>query len=278
MAGSLTPLGARRLRNTLLLLVFSGAALLAHLTYGVTLHRPDFVTGWLLFALMIALACYNMRKRLSFLPIGSSSAWLQFHIYAGLFTVVLFVIHVGLRFPNGRLELLVTALFAIVAGSGIIGIILSRTIPRYLAARGEEVLFERIPEMRRRLQQQVEDLVMRSAADSASTTIHDFYKEHLQRFFLGQRNFLAHIMGYQRVRHRLPQLIESWDRYFEEDERQVMHEIKELVCAKDDLDYQCALQALLKGWLFVHVPITQALLLFALLHGVLAHVYSGSVQ
>ena len=45
---------------------------------------------------------------------------------------------------------------------------------------------------------------------------------------------------------------------------------------KDQLDFHQAMQGLLKGWLFVHIPLTYALLLFALVHLVLVYAFSGA--
>ena len=49
-----------------------------------------------------------------------------------------------------------------------------------------------------------------------------------------------------------------------------MTQLAEFVRAKDNLDFQRAVQGMLKGWLFVHIPLTYALLLFAAVHGLLA--------
>ena len=48
-----------------------------------------------------------------------------------------------------------------------------------------------------------------------------------------------------------------------------------LVRRKDDLDFHEARQRLLKLWLFVHIGLTYALVLLALLHGLLAHAFRG---
>ena len=54
-----------------------------------------------------------------------------------------------------------------------------------------------------------------------------------------------------------------------------MKEFEDRVCAKDDLDYQYAMQATLKYWLFLHVPLTYSLLVFILSHMVLVFAFSG---
>jgi hypothetical protein len=46
---------------------------------------------------------------------------------------------------------------------------------------------------------------------------------------------------------------------------------------KNALDYQYALQSTLKIWLFVHVPMTYSLLVFAVTHGALVISYTGVV-
>ena len=54
--------------------------------------------------------------------------------------------------------------------------------------------------------------------------------------------------------------------YLEEREQEAMRQIAVQIQLKDDLDYQRSLQSVLKTWLFVHVPLTWTLILFALFH------------
>ena len=61
------------------------------------------------------------------------------------------------------------------------------------------------------------------------------------------------------------------------DERQTMQLIATKVREKNALDYQYALQSTLKIWLFVHVPMTYSLLVFAVTHGALVISYTGAV-
>ena len=50
-----------------------------------------------------------------------------------------------------------------------------------------------------------------------------------------------------------------------------------MVRKKDDLDYHTAMQGRLKMWLFVHIAMTWSLLIFSVVHGVLAHAYGGGL-
>src|SRR3954462_5319260 len=96
--------GRQRFWGILLLILASITVLAAHMRWGGKLPKYAYLTGWVLMAVMTFLAMYNGRKKIPFLPAGRSEAWLQLHIYAGYFTVVLFALHVDFRVPDGWFE------------------------------------------------------------------------------------------------------------------------------------------------------------------------------
>jgi len=265
----------RRWRNLIILLCVSVVTVIVYTVYWLQLRHTGFITGWTLFLLMLALAGYNARKKLPFLPLVSSANWLQFHLYAGFFTFVLFLLHVRFRVPAGTLEVILAGLYCAVFGSGIVGLGLSRAIPARLTTRGEEVIFERVPMLRRRLGEELEGLIARAVASTASVTLPDFYARRLLAFFEGPRHFWWHLAQSNRPVHTLlNELLDSY-RYLSAAEQKIADEIADLIRIKDDLDYHSAHQALLKYWLFVHIPLTYSLLLVALLHGVMVYAFLG---
>ena len=161
-------------------------------------------------------------------------------------------------------------LFAAVAVSGLIGLGISRWVPPRLTLHGENVIFERIPASRITVRQEVEKLVIASVPATNSTTIADFYERRLRAFFEQPRHLSSHLLGYSKPLHGLLSEVTALDRYLNAAERQVMDEIADYIRLKDNLDFQLAAQGLLKGWLFVHIPLTYALILLGLVHGVLA--------
>ena len=62
--------------------VVAGFAIYASLTR-IDLGRPEFLTGYVLFGLMLLLAAYNARKKLSMIPAGRSAYWLAGPIVGG---------------------------------------------------------------------------------------------------------------------------------------------------------------------------------------------------
>jgi hypothetical protein len=71
--------------------------------------------------------------------------------------------------------------------------------------------------------------------------------------------------------------IEAMDRYLNDNERDAVALILERAHLKDDLDYQWARQLVLKGWLFVHIPLTFSLLILAALHVFVVYGFRGNL-
>jgi hypothetical protein len=249
-----------------------------HAEYANVVPRIAYLSGWLLFAVILILTFYNARKKLSFLPLLTSEGWLQFHIYAALLTAVLFCVHISYKFPTGWFECSLAAIYALVMLSGFFGLFASRGIPKRLTTRGGEVLFERIPGIRRQLQERAETLALKSVEDVKSATIADFYARELKGFFEGTRNVIPHWFEVRTPINLILNKIADLNRYLNESERATMNEIAILVRQKDGLDYHYSLQLILKLWLFVHIPLTYCLLLWTLAHIVLVFAYSGGAR
>ncbi len=268
----------QRWRRTGWLLLFSAATLAAYARWAPEFPRLSYLSGAILFFVMVVLALYNGRKKLPFLPLGTSESWLQLHIYAGFFTVTLFLVHIRFRMPAGWFEIILAWLYILVTGSGVVGLLVSRTIPKRLTTRGGEVLFERIPAIRRGLQEQAETLALKSMPEVHSITIADFYIRHLQDFFEGPRNLYLHLLEVRRPLNVLQNQIADLNRYLNERERETLTKISALVRQKDGLDYHQSLQLLLRGWLFIHIPLTYSLLIFSVVHIVLVYAFSGGAR
>ena len=253
--------------------LFAVATLFAWLiNYALRVHlrRAGLITGLMLFAVVILLTLFNARKKLPFLPLLRASTWMQVHIYVGFLSCVLFLLHAGWRIPRGGLETGLAILFYLVSGSGVVGLAISRWMPPRLTLLGENVMFERIPALRTTVRCEVEEMVVESIAKTQSSTISDFYELKLRRYFSRRRNFWHHIVGYGKPLFKLLSEVQAVDRYLNADERGIMTRIVEMIHVKNNLDFQQARQGLLKGWLFVHIPLTYSMILVAAVHGFLA--------
>lgn len=257
-------------------LVLGAITWVLHATHEIALTHRAFISGWALVAAMVFLTLYNLRKKVDFLPaIFASRHWLWAHLVVGYWSVWVFVLHVGVGLPEGILETLLWIQFVVVIASGVFGHYISRRFPRLLADRGQEALFQRIPVLIRTQRLRVEAAVLRAAAEGESSAIPEFYTAHLIAFLAGPRNLVAHLMNSRRTRERLLRALDGLEKVSARGQVEVIAELREAVCGKDDLDFHYAHQAMLKYWLFLHVPLAYSLLLVAALHVVLAYAFGG---
>jgi hypothetical protein len=103
----------------------------------------------------------------------------------------------------------------------------------------------------------------------------DLYTNHLQSFFRGPRNFTAHLIGSQRPLKRLTDEIDNLSPYVDQQSREKLAAIKNLVVDKDQLDFARVYLGLTKAWLFVHVPVTYALVVLTVLHVLVVYAFSS---
>ncbi len=242
-----------------------------------SLWRDGYTTGYVLIGSLFFLAAFNLRKKLPFLPgIGSASVWMRLHIYVAFFSIAVFAGHVGWHVPNGGFERCLAGLYVLVAGSGIYGLFLTRRVPRLLTATGYEVVFEQIPQRRRQLVQQARSIVLETA--QTTDVIARFYVNHVAAF-LEQRRSLAYAVAPSMRRSKaLVGDLNELDRYLSGSQRDSGRRLAELVREKEDLDFHHAMQGRLKLWLFAHIGMTYGLLVFSVLHGILAHAFGGGLR
>jgi len=264
----------RRLLGSVLLLAAIVLLVMVWRHLAPTLRNLAYFTGWALLAVMLFLTLYNARKKLPFLPLGSSRNWLQLHAYVGYFSAALFLAHVSWRVPSGPFEVTLTVLYVAVAASGVLGLWWSRYVPGRLTTWGGEVLYDRIPIIRRSLQERADALALESVTAGQTTTIADFYSANLANFFRGPKNFFRHLVENHRPMNRLSGQMLDLARFLTPEQKLRLDALSALVQQKNGLDHQYALQSSLKWWLFIHIPLTYSLLIASGLHVVLVHAFS----
>lgn len=265
----------RRLRNIALAGAAAGLVVALDQLYDMSLRYAAFLNGWLLLVAMVFLAAFNLRKKIHVLQLLPMSTWLQGHVYVGCLCILLFLLHTEFELPNGMFEVALWVLFVAMVTSGVLGFTLSRVLPRRIGARGERVIFERIPGFRAQIGREVEELAMASVRETRSSSIADFYVAELAPYLHKPRNFIGHLLGSNRAERRLHTQIQELERYLDHKGREILAQIDSLVTAKANLDHHYALQLILKTWLFVHIPLNYGLMLFTVAHVVIVYAFSA---
>lgn len=265
----------RTVRAAVMLLLTASLAALVGLQTA-QLQRTSLTTGCALFATVLFLISLHWRKQAPSLPLGKISVWLQYHLYAGYLVIGLFALHVGFRLPGGLFESGLFLVFVIVAGSGVYGLYITRTIPQQLRLLPQEVVYEKIPALRREVAAQSRQLLRQ--ATSESSVLVRFYRSHLALFLEQPRELSYWLRPSSRQRRALLDQLREMQRFLNPQQRAMAEQLAQLVCRKDDLDFHAALQGRLKLWMYVHIAFSYSLLLLGTLHGILALAFYGGAR
>ena len=219
--------------------------------------------GTLLILILMAL---GIRKRRLGSRLGTVQGWTSAHVYLGLLTILIFPMHAGFRF-HFDLHTLAFVLLVIVVVSGIIGVALYVFVPSRLTKYEEVLQADKIDaEINQVLKQ------MRNVIRNKSDHLVRLYKEELGRtvrdshqgwriFWSGQEDSL--------ISQRTKELNEAMALILPEDEQDFLV-LSTLIFKKADIERnfikQMRLKNALAAWLYVHLPISVAMLLAVGVH------------
>jgi hypothetical protein len=251
--------------------------------YGNGLRDPRYLDGWVLAGGIGLQLFFHIAIKTRRLSPKSAMRWRKVHIFFGYLLIAAFISHSHFSLPDTGFEWALWASFVLVTLSGIFGTYLAWSLQ---AKRGidERVGYDRIPARRAELAREVHAAVSKTDPAAAAiglpappydAWIMDLYAAHLRDFFQGQHNFTAHLLGSQRPLKRLTDEIDTLSTYVDQRSQEKLSGIKTLVVEKDRLDFARVYLGLTKGWLFVHVPVTYALLVLMVLHVIVVYAFSS---
>ncbi len=232
----------------------------------------------------------GIRKKRRTWPLGNVQGWLRAHIWLTILTIPFVGYHCGFQM-GGPMTSTLLVLYAIVMGSGFFGLALQQFMPTLMTQRlPREVVFEQIPHVHELLISAAEEL-WRELAPSAhkaapvlAATGGGLFpeSEDPSQGIIG-RFLHDECFPYLRARdgsgHRLAQEKAAEDIF-----RLLRLHVTERWRAKVDLMYQwCADRRLLDvqkrlhfwlhSWLFIHVPLSFALLVVTVWHAYVTLLY-----
>jgi len=234
---------------------------------------PSIVTGWFLFSVLVALALFNIRKKLSSLPLANSSSWLDLHLPGGFLAVGIFWLHTGSYWPLGVYEKFLAFLFYMTTLTGILGLVIQKSFPRRLTRSGAEYIFERIPMEIVEIQKKTREILLTCARETRRDTLATQFLEHLDWYFQRPRFFLNHVLGGQQGEAWVRRQCSNMEIALTPQERTYLQKIFALANTKRSIDIHYALQTVLKTWTLFHLPFAVALMTLAFWHILVVYVY-----
>jgi hypothetical protein len=238
-------------------------------------------------ACMVAAALLTLRKRLKTWRLGRTSRWMAAHVWLGLLSLPLILCHGGFRFGGSLTTWLMVLLIACWI-SGVVGLILQQVLPRLMTEQvPHETIYEQIDHVLGLLRDEARALVEAAAGPidppavaaapatparkppepkPGSGPIRDFFVEQAQPWLAARRpagSVFDQPSTSQVRRSHLKRLVPA-------ELHEVVDDLFEICEERRQIEKQRRLHLWLHGWLFVHVPVSWALLAGAAFHAVLA--------
>ncbi len=240
------------------------------------LANPAVTSGWILLGSFVILCLYGARKKVPFLPIGKTATWLQLHLGFGVISTWLFLEHVGYRFPTGLFETHLYVLYSLLLISGFLGWLVMRALPETLRADGREVNPLRIPD-------ELAGMVKKSDDCIAGLEPGELNPEILKGYFEVVRPYLCSGCGILPSRihpefgvpQSLIQRLQDYESPTVLFSSEPFLPVQRIVREKAVLDLHRVRQRWMRGWLFVHVPVTGVMVLMIILHVILVTAFKA---
>jgi hypothetical protein len=253
-------------------------------------------------ALMLYAGVLGARRKLPTLRVGRATTWMKGHIWLGTVSYVLILFHSGFQWGEA-LTFVLMVLFTIVVVTGLLGLALQQFVPRLLMRQVPlETVYEQIDSVVGQLRSEADALVTAAAgalpamepepgrrrrrerdrsgasvrpvlrtratwttAAPESAVLRETYLSDV-RPFLAER--LPHRNGsgsswpqrsavFENLRTALPPALHD-----------VVTELEAICEERRQLAIQKMLHHWLHGWLLVHVPLSMALMLLAVVHAI----------
>ena len=263
---------------------------------------PGLVYGTAGFALMLYAGALGLRRRVPTWRVGRATTWMKGHLWLGLLSYALVLFHSGFHL-GGPLTLLLMVLFTVVLVSGVYGLVLQQYVPRLMLTRVPlETVYEQIDSVVRQLRDDADALVaatagplpalpatskgerrggggvLRGAAavvlrpppmlgpTSDGAVMKEIYLTAIRPYLAADKATGGRLATpavatalFRHLRTLVPLPL-----------HETLQELEAICDERRQLAEQKRLHHWLHGWLLVHVPLSMALLLLALVHAVVS--------
>jgi len=265
---------SRRWRLVAFLLLLAAAAVFAWERWGVGSFQHGgsllgIVYGSVALALVVWLLLFAVRKRAYGSTLGSLEGWLQAHVWLGVASAGVVLLHTGLRFEDKVAVAAFVVLLAVVA-TGVVGAYLYQVLPRRLTAVESNLTAQEISADLNRMAASMARLA--SGKSAVFRGIHGaLLAESTPPPLAGWRQLLGKPRAAAAAAKR------SWEALLgrvEEAERDELRRLLVLARQHKELHLRLAVQQryrnLLDAWLYLHVPLSVALVVLVAAHLVAA--------
>lgn len=223
--------------------------------------------GWI-FGIAAALAlavvmAYSARRAVPQVrKLGPTRKYLQLHLWGGGAFLILFLLHTSFGLPAGAMPLALWIFSVWVVLTGAIGVLLQKSVPRILEpATTFEAHLQRLPAFADELRARAE-----AEAAKADPRVKAYYDQQLAPDMVAPRMIAGVLLRNPRNARRGIGDVDILKRTLTPEGIGSLDLLRELHTTKHEIDVHYTMQRIMRGWLWLHLPVAVALCILVLLH------------
>jgi hypothetical protein len=221
------------------------------------------IYGAIATALILLLIFFAVRKRAYGARLGSLEEWCQSHVYLGLLVVAVVLAHSGFRFED-KVAIACLVAMGLVALSGLLGAILYTMVPRMLTEVGSDPPPQDIASELNKLRKSMTRLA--DGKSPALRKVHALLDKEAKPIVLAGWRILGGQFERSATDEKLKGLLRTVPAAEQEDLKRLLVIFRQHRELHQQLVSQQRYRNLLQLWLYVHVPLTVALVLLVAAH------------
>ena len=219
-----------------------------------------YILGILGTVLIVVLMLLPARKRQYQRPVGPLDLWMRSHVCLGIIAALVVGMHAGFQMI-GTISVGLSVVFILTLISGLSGTVLYETLPSTIARMGNNTFRNQaLLDSKNEMEQELESLL----ADQT-----DRFQDVVTNIW-NRKKYPASINPFHLVpwwiRHRRVRKEEQDSRQLLESEQAIFLTAEMLVTRYEQLDRQIFHQKVISQWLWLHVPLSAALMTLLVVH------------
>ena len=227
------------------------------------------VAGTIVIFILMAL---GVRKRWYSSGLGTLQGWTSAHVYLGLLTLLLIPMHAGFKF-RFDVHTLAFALLFLVVISGIVGIVLYRTVPPRLTKFEQTIQADKVDAELNRLLAEMR-MLSRDKSDSFVRVYQEEASRLMKHTHRGWRVLWSPRADPLAARgQELSRTVKQIPAPEHEDFQKLSRLIMQSVQLEGTLTEQMRLRNAMQAWLYLHVPLSLAMMIAIVIHLVAVFYY-----
>jgi hypothetical protein len=222
---------------------------------------------------IVILMLLGLRKRAYASGLGTVQGWTSAHVYLGLLTLLLIPMHAGFKFGLD-VHTLAFVLLAIVVVSGVVGVMLYQALPSQLTKFESGLQADKVDKEINRLLSEIRTL----SKDKSDAFVGVYRDEVRKTRALSSRGWSLLWRGPDEdpVSRRAKELAQTAAQ-IPDHEQDAFQTLSKLLLQKSQLESnlmsQMRLKNALEAWLYVHVPVSIAMVVAVVVHVVAVFYY-----